>query len=141
LNLETVDPLNRKAKGVYQLLFSLPVPRKVKVGRKGVFDFPKGYYVYTGSAKNSLKSRIRRHLKKNKNKFWHIDYLLPYAKIKDIVIRSQKSECYWNNKLFELAEPEILVNGFGSSDCKCTAHLLYFRRKPELNSLKGSDKI
>jgi Uri superfamily endonuclease len=127
--------------GSYQLLIYMPQKKYIKIGKKGSFEFLRGYYVYTGSAKVGLKSRIRRHLRRNKNKFWHIDYLLPYAQIKDVIIHSQKSECYWNNKLFELAESEILAKGFGSSDCKCTTHLLYFRRKPELNSLKGSDII
>jgi len=42
--------------------------------------FSEGYYTYTGSAlgngATSLKHRLARHLKKQKQKFWHIDYLL-----------------------------------------------------------------
>lgn len=121
--------------GFYQLLIYIPQKKSIKIGKKGTFEFLRGYYVYTGSARNGLKSRIQRHLRKNKKKFWHIDFLLPYSKIKDVIIHIKKSECYWNNRLFELDEPEILVNGFGSSDCKCKTHLLYFRKKPELNSL------
>lgn len=121
--------------GIYQLLIYIPQKKSIKIGKKGTFEFPKGYYVYTGSAKNGLKSRIQRHLKKKKRKFWHIDYLLPYSRIKDVIIHVQKSECYWNSRLFKFKESKILVNGFGSSDCKCKTHLLYFRKKPELNSL------
>jgi sugar fermentation stimulation protein A len=131
--MKKIDLLNKKFKGVYQLLFFFPNKSRIKVGQKGSFNFPKGYYVYTGSAKNSLKGRVLRHLRKSKKKFWHIDYLLPYAKIKDIIIHVKKSECYWNNRLFDLKESEVLVNGFGSSDCRCKVHLLYFKKKPELN--------
>lgn len=135
MNLNKIDLLNKNAKGVYQILFFLPDKKRIIVGQKGSFNFPKGYYVYTGSAKNGLKGRILRHLRESKKKFWHIDYLLPHSKIKDVIIHIQKSECYWNNRLFELDEFEVLVDGFGSSDCKCKTHLLYFRKKPELNSL------
>ena len=133
MNLNKLDLLDKKAKGVYQLLFFFPYKRRIKVGQKGSFNFPKGYYVYTGSAENGLKKRIVRHHKKRKKKFWHIDYLLPHASIKDVVIHVNKSECYWNNRLFDLAESEVIVKGFGASDCRCKAHLMYFRKKPELN--------
>jgi len=112
----------------------LPKKINIKVGRKGTFDFLQGYYVYTGSAKKGLRTRFLRHLKKNKKKFWHIDYLLSHARIKDILIHSQKSECYWNNKLSELPDSSVLAKGFGSSDCGCLTHLLYFKKRPELNS-------
>jgi len=126
----------RKTKnGIYQLLIYMPQKKSITIGKKGIFQFPKGYYVYTGSAKNGLKSRIQRHLRKNKKKFWHIDYLLQYSNIKDVIMHVKKSECHWNNRLLELAESEVLVNGFGSSDCKCRTHLLYFKKKPELNSM------
>lgn len=127
--------------GVYQLLIYMPQKNLIRVGKKGTFNFPKGYYVYTGSAKRSLKSRIKRHLKKNKRKFWHIDYLLPHARIKGIVIHPQKGECYWNRRLAMLKEAKITVPGFGSSDCNCVAHLLYFKRRPILNSTKKASEI
>ena len=120
--------------GIYQLLIYLPRKSFIRVGKKGSFKFPRGYYVYTGSAKKGLKSRIQRHLRKNKKRFWHIDYLLQFAQIEGVRIHIQKSECYWNNKLLELGQTRILVNGFGSSDCKCRTHLLYSKKKPELNS-------
>lgn len=141
MNSKKIDLLDKKVKGAYQLLLFLTQKRKIKVGRKGIFDFPKGYYVYTGSAKKGLKGRLLRHLRKNKKKFWHIDYLLPYVLIKDITMHSQKSECYWNNKLGQSAESQALVTGFGSSDCRCLTHLLHFKKRPELNSLEEFDNV
>jgi Uri superfamily endonuclease len=119
----------------------MPQKKSIKISKKGTFDFPKGYYVYTGSAKRGLKGRISRHLNKDKKKFWHIDYLLPYAQIKDIVIRRQKSECYWNNGLSKSRGSWILVKGFGSSDCQCPTHLLHFKKKPELDFSDESDNV
>lgn len=140
-NSNKIDHLHGKTEGVYQLLCYLPRKKKIKVGRKGIFNFSKGYYVYTGSAKRGLKGRILRHLRTDKKKFWHIDYLLPYAKIEDVAIHLQKSECHWNNELSKSTDSRILVRGFGSSDCGCPTHLLHFQTRPELNSSEESDNI
>lgn len=127
--------------GIYQLLIYMPQKNFIRVGKRGSFEFPAGYYVYTGSAKKGLKARISRHLKEDKRKFWHIDYLLPHARIKEIVIHPQKSECDWNGRLARLKEARIPVQGFGSSDCKCVTHLLYFKRRPILNSTQQASEI
>jgi sugar fermentation stimulation protein A len=46
------------AKGIYQLLIYLPKNASIVVGKKGKFRFPKGYYIYTGSARNGLEKRV-----------------------------------------------------------------------------------
>jgi len=60
----------------------LPNEINLKVGKLGIQRFPRGYYTYTGSAlgvgSSSLKHRVLRHLKKKKQKFWHIDFLLDH---------------------------------------------------------------
>ena len=40
------------------------------------FLLKKGIYIYTGSAKKNIDSRIKRHLSNSKKLHWHIDYLL-----------------------------------------------------------------
>ncbi len=49
----------------------------------GMLPFPKGYYLYVGSAmgsnsSTSLKNRVKRHVSEThlKKLFWHIDYFL-----------------------------------------------------------------
>jgi Uri superfamily endonuclease len=74
------------AKGIYQLLIYLPKSAWIVIGKKGRFKFPKGYYVYTGSALNGLGKRIERHLRREKKHFWHIDYLLDFASIKKVFL-------------------------------------------------------
>lgn len=55
-------------KGTYNLIICQKENINIKVGAIGNdIKFPKGYYVYTGSAMNSLTSRIKRHLRKKKN--------------------------------------------------------------------------
>ena len=62
----------------------MPQENSIKIGKKGIFKFSKGYYVYTGSAKNGLKSRIQRHFNRTKKKFWHIILI----KLKNLILIS-----------------------------------------------------
>ena len=68
-------------------------------------------------------------MRENKKLFWHIDYLLnsKYSKIVDVLkIPSRgKNECEIAGKI----NGEILVPGFGSSDCNCPSHLFYFNNR------------
>lgn len=102
------------------------------------YKFRKGYYVYIGSAMNSLVARINRHLSDDKKLHWHIDYLLKNesCEIRDVLfnVSDMKIEC-------DLAST-IALNGeevpkFGCSDCNCNSHLIFFERKRDaMNSVK-----
>ena len=64
-------------KGCYCLIISMKKSDKLKIGNLYQdHKFKKGYYVYIGSAMNSLVARINRHLSDNKKIHWHVDYLL-----------------------------------------------------------------
>ncbi len=106
----------------YQLLIELPRAARLAVGRLGVFDFPAGRYVYTGSAKRNFEARIARHLRADKALRWHIDYLLaaPGARVVG-VRRSSRGECALN----ATTGGRVVVAGFGASDCRagCGSHL------------------
>jgi len=106
----------------YQLSIDVPRDVRVAVGALGVCDFPRGRYVYTGSAKRALEARIRRHLSGIKRNHWHIDYLLavPGVQVLD-VRRSARTECGLN----AATRGRIVVPGFGASDCRagCGSHL------------------
>jgi Uri superfamily endonuclease len=62
---------------------------------------------------------------------WHIDYLLPHAKILAIHAfkASKEWECRLSKKLAGLEGARVIMEGFGSSDCGCTSHLYYFCKK------------
>jgi Uri superfamily endonuclease len=60
-------------KGVYALLIKLGEDEEITCGRLGLIKFKKGFYAYIGSAMNLLENRVRRHIKKQKKTFWHID--------------------------------------------------------------------
>lgn len=102
-------------------------PTCLAIGRLGVFEFPAGRYVYTGSARRNLEARIARHRRTEKALRWHIDWLLaaPAARIVS-VRRSHEPECALNRK----AGGRVLAAGFGASDCSagCDSHLRYLGR-------------
>ena len=108
----------------YQLFIKVTKEINLKVGKLGRFNFPVGYYVYTGSAKKNIDKRIERHLNKKKKLHWHIDYLLNDDAVKIIYTKkSQMTECSLNKK----TNGTIIIEGFGSSDCNlcCRSHLKY----------------
>ena len=120
--------------GVYHLIIHLTQDRIIEIGRLGRFDFPAGYYVYTGSALGGLESRIARHLRSKKRLHWHIDYLLQHGRIIDIITHrtAERLECRLNCKILSLPGSRIVAKGFGSSDCNCLSHLAYFKENPHI---------
>jgi len=115
----------------YQLSITLSRPVRVEIGRLGVFDFPSGRYIYTGSAIRNLGARIARHLRREKRLRWHIDYLLavPEAAVTGVE-RFAQAECELNCN----TTGEVVVAGFGASDCRagCGSHLKYIEARCEL---------
>jgi len=127
------------SKGTYALVLECKENKKIKVGKLGSLNFEKGYYVYVGSAMNSLEKRIERHKRKEKKKHWHIDYLTTNKsfKIIDVFLKisDEKEECEVAEKVKALCNN--FVKNFGSSDCNCESHLFYFKSKEKmLDSLK-----
>ncbi len=57
----------------YQLVIRVPLQIEVTIGKLGLFRFPEGTYVYTGSARRNYEARIARHLRQEKSLRWHID--------------------------------------------------------------------
>lgn len=108
----------------YQLVIEVERPVRCRVGRLGVFEFPAGYYLYTGSALRNFEARVARHQRPAKRLRWHIDYLLaaPGVRIRK-VLRSRRNEC----ALHQATAGRVLVAGFGASDCRagCGSHLKY----------------
>ncbi|MBI2875898.1 MAG: GIY-YIG nuclease family protein [Candidatus Tectomicrobia bacterium] len=117
----------------------LEAEQEIQVGKLGRFAFPPGYYSYTGSAMGGLEARLARHRRRNKRCFWHIDYLLQWAQIVEIypyplaekpggrpTPSSPRSECRLNRIVLNHPRAQIPVPGFGSSDCHCPTHLLYY---------------
>lgn len=116
--------------GTYILLIHNNENQKIEVGNLGKINFPKGHYCYIGSGLMNLSKRVERHKRKTKKLHWHIDYILQKMKIhKTIEIRStDRLECDVAKRLKQISNKEI--KNFGSSDCSCSSHLLYFEKNP-----------
>lgn len=127
--------MNLPARGIYTLIIFLSKTTSLSIGKLGAHSFPKGFYVYTGSAlglaPSSLPNRVSRHLQKEKTKRWHIDYLLAdeNATVRAViaVATSRRLECKLNQAIKKSVNGKILVDGFGASDCKenCGSHLFF----------------
>jgi Uri superfamily endonuclease len=113
-------------KGTYCLLINCGRPQSIQIGKLGVIDFTRGFYLYIGSALSGIGRRVSRHLRNEKNKFWHIDYFLMsrHVNIEQIfcIESDKKIECRIAKKVGTIAES---VEGFGSSDCRCRSHLFF----------------
>jgi Uri superfamily endonuclease len=118
--------------GTYQLLIRLERETRIRVGMLGIFLFPAGYYVYTGSALSGIDARIARHLSRAKRFHWHIDYLLEHAAILRYAskVSLTRRECEFNAATMAADGARVVAVGFGSSDCRCVSHLVYFAEEP-----------
>lgn len=110
----------------YQLIIEIVAPVTVSVGKLGIFEFPAGIYVYTGSAKRNFEARIARHLSSEKRLRWHVDYLLAAS---GVFVRDVKRFCAPECWVNQQVEGEVLIRGFGASDCHhaCGSHLKWCR--------------
>lgn len=113
------------AKGAYALLVRLSSATPLPDRFGGSLDA--GLYCYLGSAygPGGIRARCRRHLRRDKSKRWHIDWLTVRAAAIEAVARPGLRECALTQALLELPGVTAPVTGFGSSDCRrCPAHLL-----------------
>jgi len=116
--------------GSYIVILRLREDSTIPIGGLGEIRFRKGYYLYVGSARKNLSSRLERHRRMRKRLFWHVDFLRAVAEFHFAVpIRTQDIlECAIARAVSEIAEWEI--PGFGSSDCLCPSHLYGMAKDP-----------
>ncbi len=111
----------------YFVILRLDEDKEIEVGRLGVIEFKKGFYIYCGSAKRGFYKRLRRHFSKKKKLWWHIDYLSMEANAIE-AYRCKADEHELSNLASKFYD---WIKGFGSSDCKCYSHLYYSKNYPE----------
>lgn len=116
-------------KGAYCLLIQLKRDVILRVGSLGKRRFGAGTYVYVGSALGGVEARVARHRSRCKRKRWHIDYLLGLGKVVSVIAipgARKDLECATVRALVGCEGASVPAKGFGSSDCNCEAHLVYF---------------
>ena len=139
-----MEELDTKLKGIgpslgtYVLIVQLDQPKRIKIGRLGIINFKSGTYLYIGSAlgPGGLSGRIHRHLRSEtqKRSHWHIDALTSQGEITEIwwLECACHLECTWAEGLSKVGDRSAL--GFGSSDCRCAGHLVWFQDTFEVES-------
>ena len=110
------------APGAYLLLIELD--RAVAIMRPRRARLEPGRYLYAGSAygPGGLRARIRRHMRRNKRRRWHVDQLTGRGRVDGAWVWPMGREC----ALVELCSGvPAALDGFGSTDCtRCSSHLL-----------------
>lgn len=116
--------------GAYALLIDVTGPLELTVGKLGFVRLSPGAYVYIGSAHGpgGLNGRLARHLRRDRQRHWHIDYLTEIARISYVYfeMNTRRLECRWAQIILALDGAIAPIPGFGSSDCRngCLAHLV-----------------
>lgn len=130
---------NKNIKGTYLLLLKNNISREITVGKLGNIFFKKGYYIYSGSAfgPGGLKSRLNRHIAKDKKMHWHIDYIRQQMDLSDIHFSETEDncECQWIKSILAIPGTSI-VNNLGSSDCRCKSHFIFIPGRSVFKKLK-----
>ncbi len=107
------------------MILYLSEDRKITIGKLGSFEFPRGIYLYVGSAMGGFRKRLKRYLAERRKLRWHIDYLLQYAEIMGILLipSSSRIEEAVASRLAVCFKP--FIEGFGASDANSRTHLFY----------------
>ncbi|MBI2321473.1 MAG: GIY-YIG nuclease family protein [Chloroflexi bacterium] len=138
-----VTTMPARLPGSYLLVLELDHAATLRVGRLGSQRFAAGWYVYVGSALGGLVQRVARHLRASPVRRWHLDYLRAVAGVREVHLLPsvRRQECELAAALAALPGASLPVLGFGASDCRCRAHLVYFAAQPDLGMLTASRRL
>jgi len=132
----------RPVAGTYILWLRLDRARRIRVGSLGAINFASGHYAYVGSAlgPGGIRARLGRHFRRHRKTRWHIDYLSRVSQIRGAWVSygSERLEHRWAGVLQGLPGGWMPVAHFGSSDCRCKAHLTGFSKLPPLKNFMKS---
>ncbi len=135
-----VERAVRAEGGTYALLLQALRASSVRAGRLGELSIRRGTYVYVGSAfgPGGVLARVRHHQKISSAPRWHIDYLRPAVRVREVWYSHDpaRREHQWARTFAALGEASIPLSGFGASDCNCEAHLFFFRAAPSLRGFR-----
>ena len=126
--------------GTYALIFLSSRERQLTIGKLGTLQLKPGFYIYIGSAfgPGGLKARIAHHCKKARRPHWHIDYLGSFLHPTEIWYTYDPAhrEHQWAQTLSAIRGASVALAGFGSSDCRCKAHLFFRTSRPSIKTFR-----
>jgi Uri superfamily endonuclease len=143
LKCRSANLLPDSKKGTYVLILFLEQDKEIVVGRRRTSSsilFRAGYYAYVGSAHGpgGLRSRISRHLIKDKKSIWHIDYLRKEAVPVEVWVNVHegRQEKIWADALIVMKGSHPIENFGNTDDRKSRTHLCYFKYCPSVHAFK-----
>lgn len=137
---ESTDLSLQSEPGTYALLLRAADERDVDIGALGEMRVHPGLYVYVGSAfgPGGLRARVERHARGDGARHWHVDYLRAVTTPEAVWYTHdpERRECTWAEILRSLPGATVPLDGFGASDCNCSAHLARFGEIPSLSTFR-----
>ena len=130
--------------GTYVLLFTCRDAACRDVGRLGRVTLEPGHYLYVGSAfgPGGVRARVARHLRRDKPRHWHLDYLREALEPLEAWYTLDPARREHEFAAALAAWPGLHgIHGFGSSDCACASHLFAVRRRPRPSRLVRSTGV
>ncbi len=108
-------------RGAYLVLLELERRTLISAGARE-WELEPGMYIYVGSAMTSLSERVGRHLRYEKKKHWHIDYLRQESRVLAALLLPSDVKMEEELSRFVSKYGEG-VKGFGASDCNVDSNL------------------
>jgi len=120
--------------GTYVLVLRSAGSRVIRIGCLGRLHLHPGYYGYVGSAfgPGGLRARVEHHTHHAVQPRWHIDYLRRHTRLEEVWYCRLRCEHECASALAAQPGVAVAMPGFGSSDCRCRAHLFWFGERPLL---------
>ncbi len=120
--------------GTYAIVLKSNEDQEIHIGKLGKVNIHDGYYVYVGSAfgPGGIKTRVGHHAAITNKPHWHMDYLRKATELIEVWYTYGKTryEHIWADALQLCHGASIPFPGFGSSDCQCISHLIFFKTMP-----------
>jgi Uri superfamily endonuclease len=126
--------------GTYALLLRADERRQIEVGALGSMELQPGTYVYVGSAfgPGGLRARVQRPVRGDGALHWHVDYLRAATTLDAVWYThdANRRECTWASVFRSLPGATVPCEGFGASDCNCSAHLAWCEAGPSRSAFR-----
>jgi Uri superfamily endonuclease len=107
------------AQGVYLLVLIVP-EETIRIGALGRLPFASGLYGYVGSARGrsaTLGHRLARHLRLDKARRWHVDYLTCHPRVQPVAAFVSEGDKLTERRLARLCAAKFpAIPRFGNSD-------------------------
>ena len=131
-----------RAPGSYLLRFDLFTDARIEAGALGIVQLEAGSHYYAGSAfgPGGVAARVARHVAGHGRLHWHVDRLRALVPVREVWFSYavQRLEHAWARALLTLPGARLSCLRFGASDCRCSGHLVGFRRAPSRTALAAT---